>query len=80
MFDRQQSIRRARAWDISSTDDSFTEPTRSIYVATSGNVILRFADNPNVDVTYAVAANTRHPLRAVRVVRTGTTATGILEF
>lgn len=80
MFDRQQSIRRARAWDISSTDDSFTEPTRSIYVTGAGNMIVELADNPGVSVTYAVLANTRHPLRAKKIVKTSTTATGILEW
>ena len=83
MFDRQQSIGEARAVDISSTDDAMptNKPTRAIYVGGAGNLVVELAGKPGTNITYAVAANSRHPLRVSKVIRTGTTATNIVvEF
>lgn len=79
MFDRQQSIRRAKAIDVSSTDQTLTEPTRAVYITTAGNLIVILADD-SASVTYPVLANTRHELRIKTVVKSGTTAAGLLEF
>jgi hypothetical protein len=83
MFDRQQSIVQARAVDISSTDDSFPTnmPTRAIYVGTTGNLVVEFAHNPGVSVTYNNIPVGRHVLRLSKVIRSGTTASNLVaEF
>ncbi len=83
MFDRQQSIRRARAVDISTTDDTMppNSPTRTIYVGTGGTLIVELTDNQGTQVSYSVVSGSRHVLSVSKVVKTGTTASGIIaEF
>lgn len=49
--------------------------TRALNVATSGTVALVTADGQTVDVF--VAAGVIFPIRATRILATGTTATGV---
>ena len=67
-----------RAVDISSADDTFTNPTRSIYVGGAGVLIVRGLDGQNC--TFTAAAAGYHPLACVAVVRTGTTATNMVAL
>lgn len=80
MFDRQQSVRRARVADLSSTDVTVTEPTRALYIGgTGGNLIVELVDDPSgTTTTYVVAAYSRHDLRVRKIVKSGTTATPIV--
>ncbi len=83
MFDRQQPVIEARAVDISSTDDTFPAnmPTRAIYVGGAGNLVVEFAHKPGTQVTYVVGAGSRHVVALSKVIKTGTTATGLIaEF
>lgn len=83
MFDRQQSIREARAADITSTDDTLpnNSPTRAIYVGTAGVLNVELVGKPGTTVSYTVLSGSRHPLQVSKVIRSGTTASGImLEF
>jgi len=67
-----------RAVDLSSTDDTFTNPTRSIYVGVGGTLIVRGLDG--IDCTFTSAASGYHPLACIAVVKTGTTATNIVAL
>ena len=71
-----------RAVDISSADDTFTNPTRGIYVGGAGNLHVRGLDGKNCMFT-AVAAG-YHPLSCIAVVKgaggTATTATNIVAL
>lgn len=83
MFDRQQSITRARAVDISSTDDTMpaNSPTRAVFVGTGGVLNVELSGAPGVTVSYTVATGTRHPLSVSKFLRTSTTAALIIaEF
>jgi hypothetical protein len=53
------------------------ETTRALYVGGAGNVRLTARDGGTVTYT-GVAAGQRLPIRAVRVLATGTTATNII--
>lgn len=83
MFDRQQSIREAVAVDVTSTDQLMpaNKPTRAVYVAGSGVLVVELAGKPGTSVSYTVLAGSRHSLQVSKFVKTGTTATGIVaEF
>ncbi len=83
MFDRQQSISRARAVDLSTTDDTMpsNSPTRSVFVGTGGVMIVELAGQPGVTTTYNVVSGTRHPIAVSKFIKTSTTASGIVaEF
>ena len=83
MFDHQQSVRRAQAVDLTSSDQAMpaNSPTRVVYVATGGVLNVQLVDNPSVTVPYTVLSGSRHPLQVATFVRAGTTASGIVaEF
>lgn len=83
MFDRQQSIREAKAVDLSSNDDVMPQnkPTRSVYVGTGGVLIVELAGNPGASVTYNIPSGVSRPLQVSKFIRSGTTASGIVaEF
>ena len=61
-----------------SNDTNLTIQPRAIRVGASGNVVLR--DGAGVDVTYAVIAGEVITFRPVRVLATGTTATGLVGW
>lgn len=52
-------------------------PVRGIYVGVSGDVVLRLVDNTNVTFKNAPAGYII-PIRAIRVLLTGTTATDLV--
>ncbi|MGG7566230.1 spike base protein, RCAP_Rcc01079 family [Rhodovulum sp. DZ06] len=51
---------------------------RAIFVGGAGDVVLRGPDG--VEATFSSGAGQYHPVRAVRVLATGTTATGIVAL
>ncbi len=62
---------------ITPNDSTLIEPTRGIMVGVSGNLAVTMVDG--VDVTWpAVAAGVLHPISAIRILSTGTTATSIV--
>lgn len=64
--------------DIASTDaDYAANPLRSLYCGGSGNVVVRSLED-TTDTTIVVQAGTLLPIVVTRVVRTGTTATGLV--
>ncbi|MBZ9975472.1 hypothetical protein [Mesorhizobium sp. BR-1-1-10] len=83
MFNRQQSITRARAVDLSSTDDTMpaNSPTRAVFVGTGGTLIVELAGAPGVSVTYKVQSGTRQQISVSKFIKSGTTAADIVaEF
>ncbi len=71
-----QSVATAgEAVDISSTDHTFVNTVRALYVGGAGDVVIRGAGD-DADVTFkAVPVGSILPVAASKVVRTGTTAT-----
>lgn len=70
----------ALAVDISSTDASFTNITRGVYVGVSGDLKVIFAgdaDAAAVTLT-GLASGVWHPMQIRTVVKVGTTATNIV--
>lgn len=64
-----------------SDDDDLTLITRAISIAAEGT--LRIIDESGNDVTIpsgALATGISHPIRATKVMATGTSATGILGW
>lgn len=49
---------------------------RAVIIMTGGDIVIR--DKEGTDITYTVSDGTLLPLRAVRILSTGTTATGIV--
>jgi hypothetical protein len=83
MFDRQQSIREARAVDLSTSDDAMpaNNPTRSVFVGVGGVLIVELAGKPGTSVSYTIATGTWRPLAVSKFIKIGTTASGIVaEF
>ncbi|NEJ15520.1 hypothetical protein GR211_22135 [Rhizobium leguminosarum] len=83
MFDRQQSIREARAVDLSTSDDAMptNSPTRSVFVGVGGTLVVELVGKPGVSVTYTIATGTSRPLAVSKFIKIGTSATGIIaEF
>lgn len=71
-------ISSAQAVDVSAADVTLSRITRGIYVGASGNVAVIFAgDSASVTLT-GLAAGVWHPMQVQAVLKTGTTATGIL--
>lgn len=82
MFDRQQSIRRAVPVDVTSGDHQMApnNPTRTVYVGTAGNLVVRLADDPTVSRTYKVAAGSRHPLQVTTFMQATSALDVMAEF
>lgn len=70
----------ARNWvAVTPSDSAPLVPTpKALYVGVAGNLSVTGADG--VAATFAVAAGSYHPLCAVLVRATGTTATGIVAL
>lgn len=77
-YDRIES--QARAWATVTPSDSasLTTVPKGLYIGGAGNIALRGEDG--TDVTFAVLAGAFLPLCPVRVLATGTTATGIVAL
>ncbi len=72
------SIKSAAVVDISSADATLNRITRGLYVGVSGDVVVVFCeDNASVTLT-GLAAGMWHPMQIQKVVKIGTTATGIV--
>lgn len=55
----------------------FPKKTRAIYVGTTGDLAVVMANGNTITFT-DIAAGVFHPLQVIRVLSTGTTATGII--
>lgn len=60
-------------------DGSYAIPTRGVYVGTGGNLAIQWANGTNSTFTN-VASGTVLPIKAIKVLATGTTASGILAL
>ena len=68
------------AADIIPSDSvALPKATRAIYVGTAGNLRLQFMSGEVVTLT-AVQAGAIYPVRALLVLATGTTATGLVAL
>lgn len=78
--DSTAGIKSAVAVDISSTDWSTSRITRGLYVGALGDVKVQFCDDgDSATVTLTgLAAGVWHPMQVQKVIKTGTTATGIV--
>jgi hypothetical protein len=64
--------------DIASVDADYSaNPLRSLYCGGGGNVVVRSHEDTS-DTTIAVQPGTLLPIVVTRVVRSGTTATGLV--
>jgi len=67
--------RSARA--ITPSDTTTFDPTRGLYIGTSGDLRIQMSDNTIVTLI-GVAGGGIHPFSVVKVYATSTTATGIV--
>ncbi len=59
----------------------FAEPSKGLYIGATGNVVVHLQGDPATAVTFTgVPAGTVLPIRVVRVLSTGTTATGLVRM
>jgi hypothetical protein len=63
--------------DISSTDHTFTATARGIYAGVAGDVKVDLPGATGITFT-GLAAGIIHPIRAIKVYKTGTTATNMV--
>ncbi|MET4187600.1 hypothetical protein ABIB86_000451 [Bradyrhizobium sp. JR1.7] len=78
--DDTASIKSALAISVAAADSTFTGITRGIYVGVSGDVAVQFvgdADAASV-ILAGLAAGVWHPMQVQKVLKIGTTATGIV--
>lgn len=73
------SIKSALAVDPSAADVALSRITRGIYVGVSGNLAVQFSDDADASsvVLTNLVAGVWHPMQVQKVLKTGTTATGI---
>lgn len=57
-------------------DEAITTPSRGIYVGGTGDVSITFVDG-HTEVLPGMVAGIIHPISAVKINTTGTTATGL---
>lgn len=65
------------AFSITPSDADYFPKTRGLFVASATAVVVEMASG-NVVTFTGLAAGVVHPLQVVRVLSTGTTATGII--
>jgi hypothetical protein len=65
------------AFSITPSDADYFPKTRGLFVASATAVVVEMASGAVVTFN-ALAAGVVHPLQVVRVLSTGTTATGII--
>lgn len=69
-----------KAAAVTPNDDTVLTTTRALYVGGAGAVAVRLADDSSAVTLAAVPAGTLLPIRASRVLSTGTTATNIVAL
>lgn len=67
------------AAEVTFNDSSLINPTRAIYVGSTGNVKVDFVDGTTVTFS-SVSAGTLLPIRVNKIYSTGTTATDIIAL
>lgn len=67
------------AAEVTFNDSSLIDPTRAIYVGSTGNVKVDFVDGSTVTFS-SVSAGTLLPIRVNKIYSTGTTATDIIAL
>lgn len=72
-----QSANTYQTVDISAADWTPAKPFKGIHVGVAGNLVLKGVDG--VNATFAVAAGC-YPYGGMTVVRTSTTATGLIAL
>ena len=76
--DNAAGVKSASSIDISATDATLSRITRALYVAVSGDVVVQFVgDNASVTLT-GLAGGCWHAMQIQKVIKTGTTATGLV--
>ena len=72
--------RRARAIDISSTDDDIGGVANVLYIGGAGNVVVVMADQPDASAVTltGLAVGVWHRMQYQKIIRTSTTATSIV--
>lgn len=84
-FLKQKATLDSSAFDgftvTSNNTTVFSQPTRAVYVGTTGNLAVKMVgyDNSNTALTFVgVQAGSVLPIRVISVMRTGTTANSII--
>lgn len=67
------------ASEVTFNDSNQIDPTRAIYVGSTGNVKVDFVDGSTVTFS-SVSAGTLLPIRVNRIYSTGTTATDVIAL
>lgn len=68
---------------VTPNDSTVLATTRGVYVGGAGNVAITWVGNSSVgqtNTTFVVAAGTTLPIRVVKILATGTTATNIVAL
>lgn len=69
----------AQSWvSVTASDTTELAPTKSLFIGGAGNIAVQGSDG-NSEI-FAVTAGYILPVRAVKVLSTGTTATSIIAF
>ena len=63
---------------VTPSDSTVLTPTRGLYVGTSGNIAVQMSDGSNV--TFVSVPQGILPVRVVKVLATGTTASNIVAL
>lgn len=65
--------------NVTPSDSSLIAPTRGILASATGNIAVEFSDGSSATLSSVVAGNV-YPVSVIKVLSTGTTATGILAL
>lgn len=69
----------ANAYQITPSDANFIPKTRGLMIGAAGVVVVEMAGGQIVTLN-ELAAGIIHPMQVIRVLATGTTATGIVGY
>lgn len=67
------------AQTITPSDSAFIAPTKGIMIGATGTLAITTAKGTTLTIT-GLAVGTIHPISAIKVLSTGTTATNIVSF